>query len=84
MMLFRLMGLGKVILLVEKIENAYVYGRGALDTKSSLNAIMEAVEFSLNQGKIFRQDLYLAFGGDEETYGTSQQKNGEIFPRKGY
>lgn len=66
-----------------KIENAYVYGRGALDTKSSLNAIMEAVEFSLNQGKIFRQDLYLAFGGDEETYGTSQQKMVKYFQEKG-
>lgn len=66
-----------------KIENDYVYGRGALDTKSSLNAIMEAVEFSLSQGKIFRQDLYLAFGGDEETYGTSQQKMVKHFQEKG-
>lgn len=57
-----------------KIENDVVYGRGALDTKSSLNAIMEAVEYSLNQGKTFKYDLYLAFGGDEETYGTSQQQ----------
>ncbi|MBN2268640.1 MAG: M20/M25/M40 family metallo-hydrolase [Acholeplasmataceae bacterium] len=57
-----------------KIENNYVYGRGTLDTKSSLNAIMEAVEHSLSNGKTFKQDLYLAFGGDEETYGTSQQE----------
>lgn len=66
-----------------KIENDYVYGRGTLDTKSSLNAIMESVEFALSNGKIFLNDLYLAFGGDEETYGTSQQKMVKHFQEKG-
>ncbi len=54
-----------------KISDTTIYGRGALDTKSSLNAIMESVEFALNNGKTFKNDLYLAFSGDEEIYGPS-------------
>jgi carboxypeptidase PM20D1 len=54
-----------------RVNEKTIYGRGALDTKSSLNAIMEACEHLLSQGKIFKNDLYLAFGGDEEVYGKS-------------
>ena len=54
-----------------KITEQAVYGRGALDTKSSLNAVMESVEYALSNGKIFKNDLYLAFSGDEEVYGPS-------------
>jgi carboxypeptidase PM20D1 len=54
-----------------RVDEHTVYGRGTLDTKSSLNAVMEAVEFSLSKNKMFKNDLYLAFGGDEETYGVS-------------
>lgn len=62
-----------------KIDETTVYGRGALDTKSSLNAIMESVEFALNNGKIFKNDLYLAFSGDEEIYGPSAPAIVEYF-----
>ena len=55
-----------------KISDTHIYGRGALDTKHSLNAILESVEMMLTQGHTFKHDLYLSFGGDEETYGTSQ------------
>lgn len=48
-----------------------VYGRGALDTKGTLCAIMEAVHQHLEAGKTFKRDLYLAFGGDEEIRGGS-------------
>ncbi|MBN2300059.1 MAG: M20/M25/M40 family metallo-hydrolase, partial [Acholeplasmataceae bacterium] len=54
-----------------RINEQTVYGRGALDTKSSLNAVMESVEFALSNGKQFKNDLYLAFSGDEEIYGPS-------------
>jgi len=54
-----------------RINHETVYGRGALDTKSSLNAVMESVEYALSQGKKFRNDLYLAFSGDEEVFGPS-------------
>lgn len=53
------------------INDTHIYGRGTLDTKSSLNAIMEAVDYVLQSGKTFTHDLYLAFSGDEEIYGPS-------------
>lgn len=55
-----------------KITDTHIYGRGALDTKHSLNAILEAIEWMLEKKRTFHHDLYLAFGGDEETYGYSQ------------
>ncbi len=54
-----------------KVTEKTIYGRGALDTKSSLNAVMESVEFALGKEKVFKNDLYLAFSGDEEIYGPS-------------
>lgn len=54
-----------------RVDEHTVYGRGALDTKSSLNAVMESVEYLLKHGKQFKHDLYLAFSGDEEIFGPS-------------
>jgi len=54
-----------------KVSDTHVYGRGTLDTKSTLNAIMESLEWVLSQGKVFKNDLYLAFSGDEEINGPS-------------
>lgn len=61
------------------IDESYVYGRGTLDTKHSLNAIMEALEYSLSQGKIFKNDLYICFSGEEEIYGDTQKQMVEYF-----
>ncbi len=55
-----------------EMDETYVYGRGTLDTKLTINAAMESVEYLLTQGKIFKQDIYLSFGGDEEIGGKSQ------------
>lgn len=66
-----------------RIDEHTVYGRGALDTKSSLNAIMESFEHALKIGKTFKHDVYLAFGGDEETYGSSQKTIVEHFKHQG-
>ncbi|MBE0701509.1 MAG: M20/M25/M40 family metallo-hydrolase [Acholeplasmataceae bacterium] len=54
-----------------RISETTVYGRGTLDTKNSLCCLMEAVEHALNNGKMFHNDLYLAFSGDEEINGPS-------------
>jgi carboxypeptidase PM20D1 len=53
-----------------EIAEGHVWGRGALDDKSSLMGILEAVEALLAAGFQPRRTLYLAFGQDEEIGGT--------------
>ena len=53
-----------------QIANGFVWGRGAMDDKASVMAILEAVEFLLNEGFQPRRTIYLAFGHDEEIGGT--------------
>ncbi|MFU8792916.1 MAG: M20/M25/M40 family metallo-hydrolase [Acholeplasmataceae bacterium] len=56
------------------IDETHIHGRGTLDTKNSLCAIMESVEFLVSHKKTFKRDLYLAFGCDEETHGQTALK----------
>lgn len=51
------------------IADSYVWGRGALDDKSSLLAQLEALERLLAQGYAPRRSLYFAYGHDEEIGG---------------
>ena len=51
------------------IADGYVWGRGALDDKGSVLAILEAVEGLLAAGHTPRRTVLLAFGGDEEVGG---------------
>ncbi|MEM0953093.1 MAG: M20/M25/M40 family metallo-hydrolase [Pseudomonadota bacterium] len=48
------------------IQDGYVYGRGALDTKGSLIGICEAVEALLATGFEPTRPVYIIFGHDEE------------------
>ncbi len=52
-----------------EIADGFVWGRGTLDDKSSLMAILEAVEALLNEGYQPKMTIYLAFGHDEEVGG---------------
>ena len=47
-------------------DDGYIYGRGALDMKNHLIAVLESVEYWLKKGKKFKRTLYLCFGHDEE------------------
>jgi carboxypeptidase PM20D1 len=47
-----------------------IWGRGTLDDKGSLAAILEAVEGHLAVGHAPSNDIYLSFGHDEETLGS--------------
>lgn len=51
------------------VANGRVYGRGALDMKGMLFAIMEAADMLLAEGFQPEQDIWFAFGHDEETGG---------------
>jgi carboxypeptidase PM20D1 len=52
-----------------RVEEGFVWGRGAIDDKGSLVAICEAVEALLAEGYMPRRTVLLAFGHDEEVGG---------------
>ncbi|MFV0319935.1 MAG: M20/M25/M40 family metallo-hydrolase [Microbacterium sp.] len=52
-----------------RIADGWVHGRGALDDKGPLIVILEAVENLLAAGFTPARDVYLSFGGNEETFG---------------
>ncbi|WP_426417685.1 M20 family peptidase [Aestuariirhabdus sp. LZHN29] len=51
------------------VKDGYIWGRGALDDKSGVLGILEAVEALLVEGFVPARDIYLAFGEDEEVGG---------------
>lgn len=51
------------------IKDGFVWGRGTLDDKSSVMAILEAVEKLIAEGFQPKRTVYIAFGCDEETKG---------------
>ena len=52
-----------------KIDGDYVWGRGALDDKSGVIAMLEAVNYLLEKNFSPRRTVYLSFGHDEEIGG---------------
>ena len=55
------------------VADGFVWGRGALDDKISVVAIMEAVEALLGEGFTPARTVYLAFGHDEEVGGPERR-----------
>nr|WP_297788523.1 M20 family peptidase [uncultured Allomuricauda sp.] len=51
------------------ITDSHIIGRGTMDDKSSLMALMESVEVLLQESFTPKQTIYLAFGHDEELGG---------------
>ncbi len=54
------------------IENDVLWGRGTLDTKTTLLGVMESAENLIKQGFVPQNDIYFAFAGDEEVAGNAQ------------
>ncbi len=52
------------------VADGYVWGRGALDMKGQLVAVLESVEYLIGQGYAPKRDIYIAIGHDEESMGT--------------
>lgn len=51
------------------IKDGYLWGRGTLDTKGTLNAVLSSVENLIKEDFVPKKDIYLCFSGNEETLG---------------
>ncbi|MFD3745953.1 M20/M25/M40 family metallo-hydrolase [Nocardia sp. NPDC058633] len=51
------------------VDDEFIWGRGAIDDKSRVLAVLEAVEGALEAGIRPRHTMFLAFGHDEEVFG---------------
>ncbi len=66
------------------IADDQIWGRGAIDDKSTVMALMEAMELTLKQGKHPKRTVYFAFGHDEEIGGSQGAKKiAEYFQQQG-
>jgi carboxypeptidase PM20D1 len=53
-----------------RIAGGFIWGRGAIDNKSAIMGMLEAVEMLLGEGFRPARTVHLAFGHDEEVGGT--------------
>lgn len=65
------------------VAQGFVWGRGTIDDKMSLIAILESVEQLLARGIQPRQTVYLAFGHDEERGGTGARAMAALLKQRG-
>lgn len=65
------------------IADGIVYGRGALDDKGPLLIVLEAVENLLSADFVPARDVYLSFGGNEESFGDAAQATAELLNERG-
>ncbi len=65
------------------IEDGKMWGRGTLDTKVTVNAILSAAEHLITQGFTPEQDIYFAFSGQEESNGPAADHIVDWFETQG-
>ena len=65
------------------IEDGVMWGRGTLDTKVTVNAILFAVDHLISQGFVPERDIYLAFSGGEEVNGPGACHIVDYFKKNG-
>jgi carboxypeptidase PM20D1 len=66
-----------------RISDGVVWGRGTLDDKGPLLVVIEAVENLLADGFAPPHDIYLSFGGNEETYGEAASAAAALLQQRG-
>ena len=64
------------------IENGVLWGRGAIDTKGTLNGVLSAAEALIGEGYVPANDVYFAFAGDEEINGHGAQDIIKLFAER--
>lgn len=65
------------------VDNGVLWGRGTLDTKGTLNGILQAAEALIGEGFIPQNDIYFAFGGNEEVNGDGSYGIVQLFKERG-
>ncbi|MCC3277461.1 M20/M25/M40 family metallo-hydrolase [Arthrobacter sp. zg-Y20] len=65
------------------VTETSICGRGALDDKGALAAVLEATEQLLAEGFAPQQDLYFSFGNNEETAGDTAAAAADLLARRG-
>ncbi|WP_282122875.1 M20 family peptidase [Algibacter mikhailovii] len=56
------------------VKDGYIWGRGVLDDKNQIHAILEAAEMKIKEGWQPNRTLYFVFGQDEEVGGSEGAK----------
>ncbi|SFT32813.1 carboxypeptidase PM20D1 [Geodermatophilus amargosae] len=65
------------------VEDGWVHGRGAIDDKGSLVAVLEAVESLAAAGHTPARDVYVSSSNDEEVLGVGAQQAVQVFRDRG-
>src|SRR5450830_382322 len=66
-----------------RIQDGFVWGRGAWDDKGNLLAQLEAIESLLASGFQPHQTVYLLSGGDEEVGGAGAREMAQVLKQRG-
>ncbi len=66
-----------------EVKDGFLWGRGTIDTKITMNAAMQALEKLISEGFIPENDIYLAFSGSEETTGNGAVMTVDKFEKAG-
>jgi len=63
------------------IEEGVIWGRGTLDTKVTMNAILCAADSLIEKGFVPKEDVYFAFSGGEEINADGAEKIVDYFEK---
>jgi carboxypeptidase PM20D1 len=64
------------------LKNGYVYGRGTIDDKGSLMALLESIEILMREGFVPDHDIYIVMGHDEEVGGKGAKAIADLFKER--